>query len=252
MTGVAAGSSRTLVETGNRISCASMVRRRLLRTHGRRGWESFVPFRTLPNVNWHDPNLRFVDLTGDGHADMLISEDDVFTWYQSLGETGFARVKAHAQSLDDERGPRLVFADGEQSIYLADMSGDGLTDIVRIRNSEVCYWPNLGYGRFGAKVTMDHAPWFDSPDQFDQRRIRLADVDGSGLIDIMYLGRERSPSISTGPAMAGARPSCSARSSRRTTSRRYRRWICSATAPRVWSGRRRCRATPPRRCDTST
>ena len=41
------------------------------------------------------------------------------------------------------------------------LSGDGLTDLVRIRNGEVCYWPNLGYGRFGAKVTMDHAPWFD-------------------------------------------------------------------------------------------
>jgi hypothetical protein len=29
-------------------------------------WESFVPFESLPNVNWNDPNLRFVDLTGDG------------------------------------------------------------------------------------------------------------------------------------------------------------------------------------------
>ena len=79
-------------------------------------------------------------------------------------------------------GPRLVFADGTQSIYLADLSGDGLTDLVRIRNGEVCYWPNLGYGRFGAKVTMDNAPWFDAPDQFDQqahppRRHRRLRVD---------------------------------------------------------------------------
>ncbi len=42
-----------------------------------------------------------------------------------------------------------------QSIYLADMCGDGLTDWVRLRNGEVCYGPNRGYGRFGAKVTMD-------------------------------------------------------------------------------------------------
>lgn len=67
------------------------------------------------------------------------------------------------------------------------MSGDGLTDLVRIRNGEVSYWPNLGHGRFGAKVTMDRAPWFDNPDLFDQRRIRLADIDGSGLVDILYL-----------------------------------------------------------------
>ena len=46
------------------------------------------------------------------------------------------------------------------------MSGDGLSDLVRIRNGEVCYWPNLGYGRFGAKVTMDGAPVFDYPGPF--------------------------------------------------------------------------------------
>ena len=39
-------------------------------------------------------------------------------------------------------------------------------DLVRIRNGEVCYWPNLGYGRFGAKVTMDNSPRFDSPDLY--------------------------------------------------------------------------------------
>ena len=33
-------------------------------------------------------------------------------------------------------------------------SGDGLVDIVRVRNGEICYWPNLGHGRFGRKVTM--------------------------------------------------------------------------------------------------
>src|SRR5829696_48531 len=70
------------------------------------------------------------------------------------------------------------------------MSGDGLTDLVRIRNGEVCYWPNLGYGRFGTRVTMDNAPWFDNIDLFDQRRIRLADIDGSGVTDILYLGHE--------------------------------------------------------------
>nr|WP_236038299.1 toxin TcdB middle/N-terminal domain-containing protein [Ktedonobacter robiniae] len=91
---------------------------------------------------------------------------------------------------DEEQGPAIVFADGEQSISLADMSGDGLNDIVRTRNGEVCYWPNLGYGRFGAKVTMDNAPLFDAVDQFDHRRLRLADIDGTGTTDLLYLHRE--------------------------------------------------------------
>ena len=152
------------------------------------GWEPFIPFVSLPNLSWKDPNLRFVDLTGDGHADVMITEDEVFAWYPSLGEEGFAAAERVSKALDEEEGPRLVFADGAQSIYLADMSGDGLTDLVRIRNGEVCYWPSLGYCRWGKKVAMDNAPWFDAPAQFDQKRIRLADIDGSGATDIIYLG----------------------------------------------------------------
>jgi RHS repeat-associated protein len=150
-------------------------------------WEPFTAFRALPNRDWGDPNLRFADLDGDGRADVLITEHDALAWHPSLGEDGFGPERRVSAPWDEERGPALVFADGEQSVHLADMSGDGLTDLVRIRNGEVCYWPNLGYGRFGQKVTMDGAPWFDRPGLFDQRRVRLADIDGSGTIDIIYL-----------------------------------------------------------------
>jgi RHS repeat-associated protein len=153
-------------------------------------WETFRTFRKVPNLRWNEPNHRFIDLDGDGHADILITEDNVFTWYPSLAEDGFGPARKVHQPRDEERGPRLVLSDQTQSIYLADLCGDGLTDLVRIRNGEVCYWPNLGYGRFGAKVTMDNAPWFDHPDQFEQRRIRLADIDGSGTTDIIYLHRD--------------------------------------------------------------
>jgi RHS repeat-associated protein len=153
-------------------------------------WKTFRPFISLPNVEWNNPNLKFVDLTGDGHADVLVTEDEVFCWYPSLAEEGFGPAERVLQNWDEEKGPRLVFADAEHSIYLADLSGDGLTDLVRIRNGGVCYWPNHGYGRFGAKVTMDNSPWFDSPDLFDPQRIQLADIDGSGVTDIIYLGRD--------------------------------------------------------------
>src|SRR6202043_3374654 len=108
-----------------------------------------------------DPNLKFVDVTGDGIADVLITEDEAFIWHSSLLQEGFGEAVRTAMAEDEEKGPRIVFADGTQSIYLADMSGDGLSDIVRIREGEVCYWPNRGYGRFGEKITMDNAPWFD-------------------------------------------------------------------------------------------
>ena len=154
---------------------------------GDEGWQSFRPFTSRLNRDMRDPNMKFLDLDGDGHADVLISEDDAFVWHASKAEEGFGPAYRVHKALDEEKGPKLVFADGTQSIYLADLSGDGLTDLVRIRNGEVCYWPNLGYARFGAKVTMDHSPHFDNPDLFDHKRIRLADIDGSGTTDIIYL-----------------------------------------------------------------
>jgi RHS repeat-associated protein len=153
-------------------------------------WESFRPFTSRLNRNMRDANLKFIDLDGDGHADVLITEDDAFVWHASLAEEGFGPARRVAQALDEDKGPRVVFTDDSQSIYLADLSGDGLTDLVRIRNGEVCYWPNLGYARFGAKVTMDNAPWFDHPDQFSHKRVRLGDIDGSGTTDIIYLHRD--------------------------------------------------------------
>jgi hypothetical protein len=96
------------------------------------GWENFKTFPQLPNIAWDDPNLRFVDLDGDGHADVLITEGDVFTWYPSLGEDGFGASKKVFVVRDEEKGPRVVFFDRVESIHLADMSGDCLTDLVRV------------------------------------------------------------------------------------------------------------------------
>jgi RHS repeat-associated protein len=161
---------------------------------GAEGWQPFRPFRQLPNVNFSDPNLRFIDLDGDGHADLLISEGDVFVWHRSLDEQGFEAGQRLPLPWDEEKGPRVVFADGTESIHLADMSGDGQADVVRIRagvhGREICYWPNLGHGRFGAKVSMDNPPLFDHPELFDPKRLLLADIDGSGTTDLIYLHAE--------------------------------------------------------------
>jgi RHS repeat-associated protein len=153
-------------------------------------WEQFALLPHQPNIDWGDPNLRLLDIDGDGHADILITEHEALTWHPSLAKGGFGPAIRVSKPKNEDDGPAIVFADQDHAVFLADMSGDGLMDIVRIRNSEVCYWPNLGYGRFGKKIAMDASPRFDIPDLFDQKRIRLADIDGSGVTDIIYVARD--------------------------------------------------------------
>lgn len=151
------------------------------------GWTNYHPFSSWPNIDLSQPNVQFVDLTGNGKADILVTEHEAFTWFPSLGKDGYGQARRTFQSVDEEKGPKMVFADGTQNIYLADFSGDGLHDLVRIRNGDICYWPSLGYGQFGEKVAMDNSPWFDHVDQFTHARLRLSDIQGSGTTDLIYL-----------------------------------------------------------------
>jgi len=151
-------------------------------------WRNFRAFQSVPNVNFQDPNLRIIDLNGDGTADLLISEDHAFRWYPSAGEAGYDEAHITPKTNDEDTGPAIIFSNESEAVILADMTGDGLSDIVRIRNDNIVYWPNQGYGRFGAKVTMGHSPKFTQPDQFNPGHIRFADLDGSGPADLIYLG----------------------------------------------------------------
>jgi len=109
-----------------------------------------------------------IDLTGDGLADVLITDDQLFTAYTSLGEAGFDSAEFWRPPWDEDEGPRLLLHDEQQNIFSADMSGDGL-------------------GRFGQKVTLANAPYLDLPDIFTRQQVILADVDGTGTTDVIVL-----------------------------------------------------------------
>jgi RHS repeat-associated protein len=156
----------------------------------------YTPYKTSPTINFASADVQFMDLTGDGRTDVIINGDRSFECYFQnsplVGEPGESGEVANEPGWTDQRRvrkgdiedfPNVNFSDPR--IRTADLSGDGLQDIVMISNGSVAYWPNLGYGRFGSKRQMLSAPrpGFD----FDPNRVILADINGDGLTDFIYI-----------------------------------------------------------------
>lgn len=147
------------------------------------GWShrSFRPYRQSPSVRLSDPNVKLLDLDGDGLTDVLRSGTRLECWFNDPDpRKAWQRTSQSTGPLVDLADPRVRFAD---------MTGDGLQDIVLFRSGNVAYWPNQGHGRWGARVTMRRSPRL--PDGFDPRRVLLGDVDGDGAADLIYVDHGR-------------------------------------------------------------
>jgi len=121
------------------------------RTNVEEKFESFRTFETTTNQSLQD-RTRFLDLDGDGMPELLFGGQDVS--YHRLGQDG---IEGSSNTITHPVSS-LLFCNDMETVYLADFSGDGLTDVVRIRNGETYYWPNLGNGEFGGKIVLDNSP----------------------------------------------------------------------------------------------
>ena len=141
-------------------------------------------FEEAPSVLVDDPEVRLVDLDGDGLCDILRTAHRFEQWFNDRD-----RDVAWRRKLAVERRSAADFPDvnlSDPRVRLADMTGDGLTDIVLLHEGNVEYWPSLGHGRWGARTAMRRSPRF--PHAYDPRRILVGDIDGDGAADIVYVG----------------------------------------------------------------
>jgi RHS repeat-associated protein len=150
--------------------------------------KGFVRYRSVPMVNLDGPDVRLLDLDGDGVTDALRTGPQFELYYNDPKE-GWSDVELRERSNNDTF-PNVTFEDPR--VKLADVTGDGLQDILLIHHGRVEYWPYRGYGRWGRRVTMRNGPKFEDAAYYpgigyDPKRLLLGDVDGDGVADLLYV-----------------------------------------------------------------
>jgi RHS repeat-associated protein len=150
---------------------------------GQRGWGAFVayPRNASATPDWSGGRLRFADNDMDGRIDAIETIDRGLVLWRNGGTLGWGAPTVVSAPAD---GGAIDFTN--PLVVLADMTGDGASDIVAISSGAVRYWPALGNGRFAASVLMSNSPRLRglqaNPDQ-----VFLTDIDGDGCADLVYV-----------------------------------------------------------------
>ncbi len=153
-----------------------------MRFGGKWDARSFRPYRSAPSFALKDPEVKLVDLDGDGATDAIRADGESLTCFFQDAESGWKEVRRFPRRAL-ESFPNVSLSDPH--VRWADMSGDGLSDLVLVQMRAIHYWSAMGRGRFGHRVQMQNPPRL--PVQFDPRRILLGDVDGDGCADLLYV-----------------------------------------------------------------
>ncbi|AEV62412.1 SpvB/TcaC N-terminal domain-containing protein [Pseudomonas ogarae] len=154
-----------------------------------RSWSNFVTFAAFP-VEFFHPQSQLADLMGGGLSDLALIGPRSVRLYANRREDGFATaadVPHRLETAPEDRLPLLSQAQTEL-VAFSDVLGSGQQHLVRIRHNEIVCWPNRGHGRFDPGFRLGSLPY--TYESFDASRVLLADLDGSGAADLIYLTSE--------------------------------------------------------------
>ncbi|ELE2680141.1 hypothetical protein RMA32_003650 [Salmonella enterica] len=153
-----------------------------------KSWSGFTPFSALP-VEFFHPQAQFAALVGSGLADLALIGPSSVRFYANEG-MGFS------VGLDVVQGDNIELPipgrNARELVVFTDLLGSGQSHLCRIRYNEITCWPNLGRGRFGSPLSLA-LPSVSGVDEisFNPENVLLADTDGSGAIDIIYMQHDR-------------------------------------------------------------
>lgn len=150
-----------------------------------KSWSRFTPFAAFPQEFFH-PQGQLADLMGSGLSDLAMIGTRSVRLYTNRRTTGFA---AATQVRHDGDALPLASDSRSELVAFSDVLGSGQQHLIRIRHHEIRCWPNLGRGAFGQSFCLAQLPF--AADEFDPARILLADLDGSGAADLIYLQSEQ-------------------------------------------------------------
>lgn len=139
-----------------------------------------VPVPFPPAVRFSNPGVHLADMNGDRLQDVVwvrqLSSTETIIWYwPSMGGGRFDQYVVMADQVST--GPVDI-----TTLRVADVTGDGLADLLKVQSGLVTAWINLGRDRWSAPITFG-APDFDPA----TTAIRIADMNGSGSADLVWI-----------------------------------------------------------------
>jgi RHS repeat-associated protein len=140
-----------------------------------------VSWRRSPSVAFDAPWCRLADFDGDGRVDLLWSAGSSLLLAARGDDDSWSERPTRVPRSTD--GPPTDLEDPH--VFVADMTGDGSPDVVRIDGRGVTWWAHLGGGRFSKAVTMGSPPTL--PFDVEPERLFLVDLDGDGCADLLHV-----------------------------------------------------------------
>jgi hypothetical protein len=161
-----------------------------------RQWSRFLSFTAFPLEFFH-PQGQLADLMGAGLSDLALIGPCSVRLYANQGAAGYAAARevphtpAEDMPLDPLQRLPLISDGRSELVAFSDVLGSGQQHLIRLRHDGLTCWPNLGRGRFGRALAFSVPfPTSVTPESFDAACVRLADLDGSGATDVIYLQSE--------------------------------------------------------------